>query len=478
MITWNDLISKTDYLWEIPRSFRQEMRVGARIYASESMIRSILRERALEQLVNVATLPGIRQAAFAMPDIHEGYGFPIGGVAGIRARDGVISPGGVGYDINCGVRLLRTEYALEELEERIIDLANQMQRDIPSGVGRGGKIILGDRDLEKVLNNGVEWAVQKEFAFPEDRELIEEKGSYLMADSVCVSDRAKRRGKDQLGTLGAGNHFVEIQEVVEIFDSKIAKAFGLKENQLCVMIHTGSRGLGHQVCTDYVRLMNRAIIKYKIDLPDRELSCAPFFSPEGQRYFKAMSAAANYAWVNRQLITHYVRRAWNHVLSGKENKLSLIYDVAHNMAKLETHKGRQYIVHRKGATRAFGPGHTDLPKAYQSVGQPVLIPGSMGTASYVLSGTEQAMRLTFGSTCHGAGRVMSRSQAKKTIDYQTMKQDLDEKGIVVRTGGSKKSLLEEAPAVYKQIESVVKVVCQAQIARKVAKLRPLAVIKG
>lgn len=476
MATLKDFKIITPYIFEISKNYRYDMRVPARVYASREMLEPVLKERAVEQLINVATLPGVESPALAMPDIHEGYGFPIGGVAAIRTADGVISPGGVGYDINCGVRLLFSSLKADEVKDKITALANQMQRDVPSGVGRGGEMTLDIKELDKVLNTGVEWALKKGYAEKDDLEKIEERGSFRAARAESVSDKAKKRGADQLGTLGAGNHFLEIQEVEMIYDEPVAEKFGIYPGQITVMIHTGSRGLGHQVCTDYVNIMNRAMLKYNIKLPDRELACAPFKSEEGQRYFSAMAAAANFAWVNRQMITYEVRQAWQRVL-GKKIELSLLYDVAHNIAKVEKYNGQEYIIHRKGATRAFGPRSPELPAIYQETGQPVIIPGSMGTASYVLAGTETAMKETFGSTCHGAGRQMSRMAAKRRLDYNELIKILETKGIVVR-GGSAKGIIEEAPEAYKNIDDVVRVVHEAGIAKKVAKLRPLAVIKG
>ncbi len=476
----------SDYIWEIPKNFRHDMKVPARIYITAKMLGKILDERAVEQLINVATLTGIAEPALAMPDIHQGYGFPIGGVAAIKVEDGVISPGGVGYDINCGVRLLLSGYKESELKDKIEALANQIQRDVPSGVGRGSQLKLSRQELNGVLDKGVLWALEKGYAEKGDLEAIEEQGSFRAADSSAVTDKAKGRGADQLGTLGAGNHFIEIQEVEQIFNEEAAKKFGLFSGQATIMIHTGSRGLGHQTCTDYVRVMDRAMEKYKIRLPDRELACAPFKSEEGQKYFKAMAASANFAWANRQMITYKIRKAWDKILGvekgvrhpiGCRTPLKILYDVAHNIAKLEKHGGKEYIVHRKGATRAFGPGSPDLPMKYRETGQPVIIPGSMGTSSYVLVGTDLAMKETFGSTCHGAGRAMSRMKAKKTVDYSQLKKILEDKGIAVRAG-SVKGLVEEAPESYKDIEDVVGVVDGAGIAKKVAKLKPLAVVKG
>ncbi len=471
-------------LWEIPQSFRSDMRVPARIYASEKMLEEILEDRSVEQLVNVATLPGILKYALAMPDIHEGYGFPIGGVAAMDEKSGVISPGGVGYDINCGVRLLASSFSHSELAPHLVDLANQIARDVPSGVGRGGRIILKEKEIKDILEGGAARIVAQGHGVKDDLEKMEEGGCLSGADASVVSEHAKDRGRDQLGTLGSGNHFLEIQRVEKIFLPEVAKVFGMRENQIIVMIHTGSRGLGHQVATDYVRLMNTKLSSWKIELPDRELACAPLDSDEGQRYFKAMAAAANFAWANRQMITDLVRRAWERVLSrkisGKYN-LDLVYDVAHNIAKFEEHeidgKKVKVCLHRKGATRAFGPGRVELPKIYRDIGQPVLIPGSMGTASYVLVGTDAAMTESFGSTCHGAGRRMSRTESRRRISGATLKKELEAQGIIVRCA-SLSGLTEEAPLAYKDIDEVVDVVDRAGLAKKVARLRPLAVVKG
>jgi tRNA-splicing ligase RtcB (3'-phosphate/5'-hydroxy nucleic acid ligase) len=478
MVTLNDFKKISPYVWELGKDFRAGMSVPARIYATEKMLQHLLNERAVEQLVNMATLPGVEKYVMAMPDVHQGYGFPIGGVAAMRADDGIISPGGVGYDINCGVRCLVSQYSRHELKKKIEKLANQMQREVPSGVGREGIINLSSSQMNEVLDSGVKWAKKNGYASDQDEDVIEEHGSYAAADAKCVSDEAKYRGSKQLGTLGAGNHFVEIQEVVEVFDEEVAKNFGIFLQQVVITIHTGSRGLGHQVCTDYVRLMNQKSNGLNIELPDRELICSSFSSDIGQQYFHAMAAAANFAWTNRQIITHHIRGAWQRVLgSNDKNRLDLVYDVAHNMAKLEVHDGKKFIVHRKGATRAFAPGHSELPEKYQSTGQPIFIPGSMGTFSYVLAGTREAMQKTFGSTCHGAGRSMSRMKAKKSIDYGQLNARLKKYGVVVRAN-SRKGLVEEAPEAYKNIENVVEVVSQCNIAKKIAKLKPLAVIKG
>lgn len=454
------------------------MRAPARLYAAADQLDSILQDNSMEQLVNVATLPGIDPYAIAMPDIHQGYGFPIGGVAPIRTDCGIISPGGVGYDINCGVRLLFSNLNVDEARVKIKDLADGLEARIPSGMGKDGGYPLSDQQLNEVLQEGCRWAVREGLAFEEDLERIEEHGSYKHADADCVSDEAKRRGRTQLGTMGSGNHFVEVQSVERIYNPEIAAVLGLFEGQVTVLIHTGSRGLGHQICTDYVRLMNTRLSSYDFTIPDRELACAPFSSAEGQQYFRAMAAAANFAWTNRQVITAAARGVFSDVFNRSKNAfLKLLYDVSHNIAKLEWHHGREYIVHRKGATRAFGPGSLEIPERYRDVGQPVLIPGSMGTCSYVLVGTSTGMEQSFGSTCHGAGRRMSRTKAVKGGDYTELMKQLHEYGVTVRAG-SRKGLLEEAPQAYKDVESVVRAVSSGKLAKTVARLRPLAVVKG
>lgn len=472
MLNKQNLKKINGYLWEIPVSYRRDMRVPARFYTSEKMLDQVLGDHSLEQLVNVATLPGVERYALAMPDIHEGYGFPIGGVAGIRVEDGVISPAGVGYDINCGVRLLRSETSHSDIKNKLVDLTHQIQRDVPSGVGRGGRIKIGEKSMDKVLKLGAKRIVEMGCASEEDLALCEGFGSMAGADPDKVSDQAKKRGYDQLGTLGAGNHFLEIQRVERIFDEEVAKVFGLSKDQIVIMIHSGSRGLGHQVCTDYVRIMQRATLNHK-----RELACVPFESSEGQDYFKAMAASANYAWANRLMMAYLIRQAWKGVLGRSGGELHNLYDVAHNIAKLEKHDMKDLIVHRKGATRAFGPGSLELPEKYRNVGQPVLIPGSMGTASYVLAGAEKAMQETFGSICHGAGRRLSRKAALREVQGQALKKELENQGIIVCSASSK-DLAEEAPLAYKDIDDVVAIVVQAGLARRVARLRPLGVVKG
>lgn len=479
MITKKDLEKINNYLWEIPKSFRSDMRVPARIYLSEKILEEALRDKSLEQLVNVSTLPGIQKYALAMPDMHEGYASPIGGVAAIRISDGIISPGMCGYDINCGMRLLKSEHTEKEIRPYLDKLASEIQKQVPSGLGRGRKIKLTIEQINKILNEGTHILLKQGYGEKEDVENCEATGKLDWADASAVSDRAKERGRDQVGTLGSGNHFLEIQKVEEIFDKKTAETFGLFKDQVVIMIHTGSRGLGHQVCGDYLKTMIPAMQKYKIRIPDKEFACVPFNSPEGQRYFSAMASAANYAWSNRYMIAHYVREAWQKIL-GKKEKLKVLYDVAHNIVKKEKYKinGKEteVIVHRKGAARAFPPGHPEIPKKYQKQGQPVIIPGSMGTASYVLAGTEKGEE-AFYSTCHGAGRTMSRHAAKKIVRGEEVVRKLEQKGIVVKCW-SRRGIAEEAPIAYKDIDEVIKVVHNAYLSKKVVKLVPLAVIKG
>lgn len=473
------LIQKAPWLWEIPP--HKTMLVPARIFALEPMIEQILADRAIDQLMNVASLPGIVTASMVMPDVHEGYGFPIGGIAATRYPHGAISPGGIGYDINCGVRLLRSTLHFNEIKDRLDELCKSLYSEIPSGVGKGGRIKLSTTALNEVLQTGAQWAVHRGMASAKELNYIESHGCLTSADADKVSEFAKQRGNDQLGTIGAGNHFVEVDEVSDIYHPEAAKAFGLQKGQVVVLIHTGSRGLGHQVATDYIRIMMKAMAAYGIHVPDRELACVPFSSPEGQDYFQAMCAAANFAWCNREVITWEVREAFRKVFGKKAADLSLVYDVAHNIAKIEQHlvDGHltEVIVHRKGATRAFGPHYSELPEEYREVGQPVMIPGSMGTESYVLVGTSESHQLSFGSTCHGAGRRLSRTAAKKQVDAPALKAQMLSKGIHLEAG-SFKGIAEEAPLAYKDVNMVVETVHQAGIAHKVARLRPLAVIKG
>jgi tRNA-splicing ligase RtcB (3'-phosphate/5'-hydroxy nucleic acid ligase) len=468
--------SQSELIHDIPMSARADMRVPARVFADEELWTQIARDGSLEQLMNVATLPGIVRYAYGMPDVHEGYGFPVGGVAALRAADGVISPGGVGYDINCGVRLLASTLSAAVVRPRIGELVHELARSIPSGAGRRSRASLGDEDLEGVLAAGCRYLAERGMADLDDLEATEANGSLARADATAVSARARARGRDQLGTLGSGNHFVEVDVVEEVFDPTSAGAYGLEPGQVAVLIHTGSRGLGHQVCTDYVRLMDEVMPRYGIHLPDRELACAPFASPEGQQYFGAMCAAANFAWANRQTITQRVRAVFQR-FHGSAGALRLVYDVAHNIAKLEQYDGDLFVVHRKGATRAFGPHHPETPPRYRAAGQPVFIPGSMGTASYVLAGTDQAATLSFGSACHGAGRAMSRHAAKRVRPGAEVRRELEGLGIAVACPSSGE-LAEEAPFAYKDVDRVVNVVHSVGLARKVARLRPLGVVKG
>jgi len=473
-----------DYRWEIPQSYKAGMRVPGLIYTDEGMLSHIKEEQALEQVANVAFLPGIVSCSLAMPDIHWGYGFPIGGVAATRVSDGVISPGGVGFDINCGVRLLRTNLTEEEVRPRIGELVGALYRNVPSGVGSQGKLKLKEREMEDVLLKGARWAVERGYGEARDLEVTEEQGAMEGADPEQVSTKAKQRGAPQLGTLGAGNHFIEVGVVDEVYEPEVASVMGIERvGQVLLLIHTGSRGLGHQVCDDYVRNMGKAVAKYGINIPDRQLACAPVRSPEGQAYFAAMTCAANYAWANRQCITHWARESFMQVFgrSTSELGLKMIYDVTHNIAKMEEYevegKRLALCIHRKGATRAFPAGQPEVPDIYADIGQPVLIPGDMGRYSYILVGTQRAMAETFGSTCHGAGRVQSRSAAKRSLRGVDVARGLADRGITVKTG-SMSSLAEEASEAYKDVARVVEVAHLAGISRKVARSRPMGVVKG
>ena len=485
MPKWQGQLNKIDdYRWEIPKSYKPGMRVPGMVYADKAMLEVIKEEQSLEQVANVAFLPGIVGRSMAMPDIHWGYGFPIGGVAATRVSDGVISPGGVGYDINCGVRLLRTNLTENEVKPKIKELVNVLFRDIPSGLGSEGKIRLGEKEIDEVLTEGAHWAVKRGFGLPEDLEATEETGRMKGAAPDKVSARAKKRGAPQSGTLGSGNHFLEVQMVSEIYDEVAAKTMGIdRTGQVLLLIHTGSRGLGHQVCDDYLRIMEEAVRKYDINLPDRQLACAPVESREGKDYLAAMACAANYAWANRQCITHWARESFIEVFGRSLEELGMqqIYDVAHNIAKIEEHSvnGNKITVcvHRKGATRAFPPGHKDIPQRYKEIGQPVLIPGDMGRRSYLAVGTDKAMAETFGSTCHGAGRVQSRGAAKRSMRGIDVANELKAKGITVKAG-SMASLAEEASQAYKDVTEVIEVTNQAGISRKVVMASPIGVIKG
>jgi len=476
----------SDYKWEIPRDAVPGMRVPGIIYADERLMKDIAKDKSIRQVANGATLPGIVGASLAMPDMHFGYGLPIGGVVATDIdRDGVISPGGTGYDINCGVRMAVTDLTRKDLDkkDRLRKLVDTLFNQVPTGVGSKGPMKLSRKELEKVLTRGARWAVEKGLGEAEDLVYTEAKGCMEGADPLVVSDKALTRGSPQQGTLGSGNHFIEVQYVEEIFHRAAADAFGVHEGQIAVMIHSGSRGFGHQVCTDSLEVMNRAVRSYGIDLPDQQLACAPFNSPEGQDYWKAMKCAANYAWANRQCLMQWVREALQDFLQIGPSDLAfkLLYDVAHNIVKLEKHEvdgeTRTLAVHRKGATRAFPPGHREVPEDYRPYGQPVIIPGDMGTSSYLLRGTEEGMNETFGSSCHGAGRVLSRNAAIKAARGRVIRKELEDQGIYARAAG-KTSLMEEMPDAYKDVSAVVEVVHRAGIARKVAKMRPLCVIKG
>ncbi|MGB9822870.1 RtcB family protein [Thermodesulfovibrio sp.] len=470
------------YRIRVPKGFVQGMRTEGIIFVDE-ILEQELELDSVRQVANVATLPGIVGKSLAMPDIHTGYGFPIGGVAAFDTEEGIISPGGVGYDINCGVRLLKSNLTRDEIEPRIKELVDLLYIHIPSGVGSTGKIKLNYEELKKVARKGAIWAVEQGYGEPDDLQRIESHGCLEGADPEVISKKAYERGKDQLGTLGSGNHFLEVQYVAEIYEPEIAEAMGLFKNQVTVMIHTGSRGFGHQICDDYVREMIQAAKKYGIELPDKELACAPFLSKEGQRYFAAMKAAANYAWANRQCLMHWTREVFLRIfkLSPKELAMSVVYDVAHNIAKEEIHmvngKKMRVVVHRKGATRAFPKGHPELPQCYTHIGQPVIIPGDMGRVSFVLIGQDKAMQETFGSTCHGAGRLLSRTQAITKAKGRSIKQELADRGIIVKSAG-KETLAEEMPEAYKDVSNVVDVVHNAGLAHKVVKLKPMGVIKG
>ncbi len=481
-----------DCRYEIPADYQSDgmkragvaMKVPGLIFADKGMLESITRDNAPEQVVNVATLPGIVAYSMAMPDIHHGYGFPIGGVAAFDAERGVISPGGVGYDINCGVRMLRTDLTVKDIQPRLEKLIDTFYNNVPSGVGSQGRVRISIEEMNDVLTSGARWAVNKGFGWSEDLEATEDSGAIPGGDHECVSAKAKKRGAPQLGSLGAGNHFLEVQRVDEIFDIEAARAFGVQEvGQIVVMIHTGSRGCGHQICTDYLEVMRGAARKYEMPLVDQELSSAPASSPEAQQYFAAMKCGANFAWANRQLIAHWIRESFEAVFEQSARRLGLdqIYDIAHNIAKLEHHtvdgERRPLYVHRKGATRAFGPGQPEVPEQYRAVGQPVLIPGSMGTASYLLVGTDTAMRQTFGSSCHGAGRAKSRHAAIQQHKADAVLKDLGDRGIYLRAK-SQRIVSEEAPGAYKDIEDVVRVSHQSGIARMVARMRPMGVVKG
>ena len=483
MVSISDLEQIAPCEWEIPRSFRSDMRVPVRLFATPELLQEVTRDKSLEQAVNAASLEGLVGQVLVMPDMHQGYGFPIGGVAATRYPEGMISPGGIGYDINCGVRLLASRIPYQEARSRLDDLATALNQFCPSGVGTGGRRQLSQAEVEEVCRKGSAWAKAAGYATDQDLRRTEDGGQLPGADPRYISPRALKRGSGQVGSLGAGNHFIEIDLVEEVFDDRSAQIMGLETGYLALQIHCGSRGLGHQICSDYVKDLQSVVTRYGIQLPDRALVCAPMDSPEGEAYLSAMACAANYAFANRQVLSHHAREAFESVLAGAVDNLhlSLVYDVAHNIGKIEIHliAGKQIkvCVHRKGATRAFGPGSPELPSEYRSIGQPVLVPGSMGTSSWVLHGTEEAMQRSLGSCCHGAGRVMSRSQAKKRIWGEDLRRELEMRGIKIRAG-SMAGLAEEAPQAYKDVDQVVETVIQAGIAAPVARLKPLVVIKG
>ena len=477
------LVLKEDYVYELPKEGR--MRVPGRIYSSQSLLKHPGMDSAIQQVANVATLPGIVDFSMAMPDIHWGYGFPIGGVAAFRTESngngmGVISPGGVGFDINCGVRLLRTDLVEQDIRSKQKELIDELYNEVPAGLGSKGKITLSDREIDSVLSIGAKWAVDEGYLWESDLDVLEENGCIENSSPENVSHYARKRGRKQVGSLGSGNHFLEVQKVDEVFDEEAAKAFGLFEGQAVVMMHTGSRGCGHQVCQDHLDSVLRASKREGIDLPDKQLAAAPLDTKEAQEYLGAMSSAANFAWANRSLISYATRRAFSNVFGGDGKSLGMdtVYDVSHNIAKIEKHSGEDLCVHRKGATRAFGPGSLDIPSKYRSFGQPVIVPGDMGTSSYVLSGTSGAMAKTFGSTCHGAGRAMGRKAAFKKFDSKDLVKRLWEKDRIYVRARSPRVVSEEAPGAYKNVSDVVDVCHATGIANKVVRLKPMGVVKG
>lgn len=483
MVRKEDFARIDDYIWELSEDHHADMKAPVRIFANPAVFSEAFGDRSVEQLINVSMLPGVVNYAMAMPDMHQGYGFPIGGVAAFDYEDGLVSPGGVGYDINCGVRLLASPTPLEAIKDYLDDLATRIYSNCPSGVGRDGAVQLSYSEINRVLEDGSEWARAQGYATDDDLRCTESGGRLPGARASAVPDRAKERGRPQLGSLGSGNHFLEIDVIDHIFDAELADVFGLAVGNVAVQIHCGSRGLGHEVCKQYLKRLQGAPQRYGIPIPDRELVSAPLDSEEGSDYMAAMAGAANYAFANRQVLAHWVRRSFEEVLAGRVGDWSLrqVYDVTHNVAKIERHtvrgEDKRLIVHRKGATRAFPPGHPDLPEIYQRSGQPVLVPGSMGTASYVLAGREEGMELAFGSSCHGAGRTMSRRAATRKERGESVRTRLNKQGIAIRAR-SMRGLAEEAPYAYKDVSAVVDSVVGAGLAKKVARLKPVAVIKG
>lgn len=483
MVSISNFIKVSDYAWQLPTKARSGMQVPVTIFADRTILEDALQDESIEQAINAASLPGLAGPVVIMPDVHQGYGFPIGGIAASRYPEGIISPGAIGYDINCGVRLLSTQMDLRSVNSNLDDLANALYRNCPCGMGAGGNILLNIHQIKSVCETGAIWAFREGMGSQNDISFIEENGCLKGADFKMISKRAAERGKSQMGTLGSGNHFIEVDVVDEVFDHNAGDLMGLTEGCLAVLIHTGSRGLGHQVCTDYVQDYQKLAIKSKYDLPDRELVFAGITTPQGQAYISAMKCAANYAFTNRQVLTHLIRQSFSEVFGAHSHDfdLILVYDLAHNIGKIEHHEIegslQKVCVHRKGATRAYGPNSRDIPEKYQKIGQPVFIPGSMGSASWVLTGTELSMRMAYGSLCHGAGRVMSRHQAKREINAQKMNDDLTKKGVLLRYH-SRSGLVEEAPEAYKNVDNVVRVVTASGLAKQVARLKPVIVIKG
>ncbi len=483
-MTWNGKLNRIDEnRWEIPEDYAPGMRTNAIIYASERMIEHIRTDNAPQQAANVACLPGIVGSSMAMPDIHWGYGFPIGGVAAVDAFSGSISPGGIGFDINCGVRLIKTDLTLEDLQGKTNELVDELYKNVPSGLGSKGLTKIGNKEMDEILLNGSEWAVENGYGWERDLDVTEEGGHMYDADPSKVSDKARKRGVPQLGSLGSGNHFLEIDLVDDVFDDRTAKAFGLKKGTVTITVHCGSRGCGHQIATDYLQSMEQYIRNNSVELPDRQLACAPLDSKLGDDYYGAMCCGANYAWANRQMITHWARESFEKILgdSAESMGMDVVYDVAHNIAKKEHHDveghGTDVLVHRKGSTRAFAPGRKEITMKYRDFGQPVIIPGDMRVGTYVLVGRPGSMKDTFGSTCHGAGRQMSRKAAIESMDLKTVRKEMESNNIYLRNG-SDEGLLEEAPGAYKDVDEVIKVVCEAGLTDKVAKLTPLGVVKG
>jgi len=483
-MAWNGKLNKIDdNRWEIPMDYAPGMRTNAIIYANESMMEHIRSDNAPQQAANVACIPGIVGSSMAMPDIHWGYGFPIGGVAAVDANSGSISPGGIGFDINCGVRLIKTDLTVEDIDGKVNLLVDELYKNIPSGLGSKGLTKIGSKEIDEILINGSRWAIENGYGWDKDLDVTEEMGHMLDADPSTVSDKARKRGIPQLGSLGSGNHFLELDVVDDVFDEHVAKVFGLKKGTITLTVHCGSRGCGHQIATDYLQDMEQYVRKNSIDLPDRQLACAPLDSKLGDDYYKAMCCGANYAWANRQMITHWARESFEKILgdSAEDMGMDVVYDVAHNIAKKERHSVDKHtddvLVHRKGSTRAFASGRKEITMKYRDVGQPVIIPGDMLVGTYVLVGKQGAMQDTFGSTCHGAGRQMSRKTAMENMDARFVRDEMASNNIYLRNG-SDEGLLEEAPGAYKDVNEVIKVVCDAGLTGKVAKLTPIGVVKG